>query len=178
MSRARAATVACLALIAMAPVAAFLWAQDRLTDLRQETAIVENTIAELQQRLQSSADGSDRSAEAMLVDFHVDGATEAVAAAALQAQLATLAREAEIDIDEFEVMRALDTGTQAEAEPGIRLRLAFKAGNDAFQAMLYAIEQGRPAMRVQSLRLATFDADEAPILNADLVVEAYRRLEP
>jgi hypothetical protein len=44
--------------------------------------------------------------------------------------------------------------------------------------MLYAIEQGRPAMRVQSLRLATFDADEAPILNADLVVEAYRRLEP
>ncbi|VVT08576.1 type II secretion system protein GspM [Rhizobium sp. EC-SD404] len=178
MSRARAVTIACLALLATAPVAAFFWAQDRLSDLRQETSIVDNTIAQLQQRLQPSARGDDRSGEGMLVDFYLDGATEAVAAAGLQAQLATLAREAGIDIDEFEVMRALDAETQAAAKPGIRLRLAFKAENDAFQEMLYAIEQGRPAMRVQSLRLATFDADEAPILNADLVVEAYRRMEP
>jgi hypothetical protein len=174
MTRAGLLSALCLATLIAAPVAVSAVNLERREMLRAQAGLIDQTIAQLEGRLSAASENAMFGAGGGVAPvFFLEGATEAVAAADLQARIARAAAEANVAVQEFEVVRAAED--EAAVSDRVRLRVVVNGGNEALQAILFVLEQGRPAIRVRSLNLGAVSGSGAePELTAALVVEAYR----
>lgn len=163
-----------------------LWVVHNVRSAAATTALMETQLErlhDLDRRLQHMGPGQTGSdVPVPAEELYFEGATPAVAGAAMQRLVADIIESAGGSIQESQRIPVTDSDGE---EDRIEIRVSFDAGIDGLQSVLYQLETGLPLILVRSLGIRSENARGAqedaadPRLRATLVAAGYQRpVEP